>query len=129
MKKLVLLTAALISFNAIAQEHPATCSTEKTEVVDGKERTIITAVPCAPGKQKTVEQLQREEDAALKHKCGNDFRTLRIGMKVDRLEECVGATYETETVTQKGTVETWRTNFDWVNVQNGVVIGYTKRTY
>lgn len=106
-------------------EHEAACTKES---VNEKGWTTIEPVPCPPGKQKTIEQIQREEDAVLQHKCGKDYQRLRVGMKLSRLEDCVGATYETETVTEKGRIETYRTTFDWVHVKNGVVVGFTKRT-
>lgn len=126
--KLMILTAAFISCSAFAQEHDAACFKERTEVINGETRIIGETVPCAPGKQKTVEQIEREETAALKRKCGKDYMALRIGMKITRLEECLGAIYDTETVSQTGVVKTYRTTHDWVYVQNGVVTGYTKRT-
>lgn len=104
-----------------------TCIEEKEAVLEGKKWLTLESVPCKPG-QKSEEQIERDEESAQKRKCGKDYQRLRIGMKLTRLEDCVGATYETETVTEKGRVETYRTTFDWVHVKNGVVIGFTKRT-
>lgn len=128
MKKLIFLTMLIVSCGAFAAEHPALCFKERVETVNGKKSTIGEAVPCPPGKQKTVEQIQREEDSALKRKCGKDYGALRIGMSIKRLEECTGAVLLTQTVDKAGRVDTYRTNFDWVNVQNGKVISYTERT-
>lgn len=109
--------------------HLMPCTQERTEVKDGKTSLVITVVPCAPGQQKTIEQVQREEADAKKRKCGKDYMAIRIGMSIDRLEECNGAAYVTETVSKGGVVETYRTVFDWVYVQNGRVVGYTKRKF
>lgn len=71
---------------------------------------------------------EAKEEAARKRKCGKDYDTLRIGMTLDHLEQCVGAIYTTKTVGKGGVVATYRTMFDWVHVQNGRVISYTERT-
>ena len=143
MKKLVILVAALISSSAMATEMchvltksntwvtepctetPIPCAKEWT---DEKGYRHSEAAPCAPGEQKTVEQVQREDEKELKRKCGKDYMRLRIGMTIDRLEQCYGATYVTETVSKGGVIETYRTTFDWVHVKNDRVISYTRRT-
>jgi len=86
-------------------------------------------LPCDPdAPKKPWETEEEKEEAALKRQCGKDYMALRVGMKIKRLEQCLGAIYETETVTQKGTIETYRTTHNWVYVQNGVVTGFTDRT-
>lgn len=149
MKKLIILALAFISSSSLAgemcdvlttvngratwvsepcslTEHQALCYEEK---IDSRGWTSSTAVPCPPGKQKTIEQIHREEEAAQKRKCGKDYMTIRIGMSIGRLEDCHGAAYVTDTVSKDGIVETYRTMFDWVYVKNGRVIGYTKRKF
>ena len=126
MKMLIAVALILISSGSLAVEHDAACY---KETINEKGLSAFEAVPCSPGKQKTVEQIQREEEAALKRKCGKDYMVLRIGMKIERLEECYGAVYITETVTKDGAIETYRTMFDMVNVKNGKVVSYTKRRY
>lgn len=144
MKKLMILAMALLSSGALGKEMchvltkantwvdepcietPIHCAREWT---DEKGSWNSEEVPCPPGKQKTIEQVRREEEAVLKRKCGKDYMTLRIGMTIERLEDCYGASYVTETVSKGGVVETYRTIFDWVYVQNGRVTGYTKRTH
>lgn len=74
------------------------------------------------------ERKEAKEEVARKRKCGKDYNTLRIGMTLDHLEQCVGAIYMTKTVGKGGVVATYRTMFDWVHVQNGRVISYTERT-
>lgn len=74
------------------------------------------------------ERKEAKEETALKRKCGKNYHTLRIGMTLDNLEQCVGAIYITKTVSKGGVIETYRTSFDWVHVQNGRVISYTERT-
>lgn len=106
-------------------EFMASCS---KEIINEKGWTRFETIPCPPGQRKTIQQIEREEQAALKRQCGKDYMTLRVGMKIKRLEQCLGAIYETETVTAKGRIVTYRTTFDWVYVQNGIVTGYTERT-
>lgn len=125
MKNLILVLTIFSMPVLSFAEHDALCFKEKTN-----ENGWVTgeAIPCPPGKQKTVEQIQREEEAALKRKCGKDYGAIRIGMSIKRLEDCTGAVFLTRTVGKNGTVETYRTTFDWVNVQNGKIISYTERT-
>lgn len=73
-------------------------------------------------------QEDAREEAAQKRKCGKDYMTLRIGMKIERLEECYGAIYLTETTSKSGVTETYRTTFDLVQVKDGRVVSYTRRT-
>lgn len=109
-------------------ERPIPCTKEWTDEKGHWNQEII---PCPPGtKQKTFEQEQREEEAAMKRKCGKDFGQLRVGMTMDRFEECNGAaSYVTDTVGRGGVVETWRSTFYWIHVQNGRVVSYTRRTH
>lgn len=153
MKKLMILAAALISSNVLAEEmcgvlktvngqvksvmepcslheHPVSCTKEKMEIIGGKKWITFEAVPCPPGKQKTVEQIQREENAAQKRKCGKDFMALRVGMTLDRFEECHEAlAYVTETVGKNGTVETYRSTFYLIDARGGKIVSYTKRRF
>lgn len=99
----------------------------KEEVINGS--TYITDVPCPPGKRKTIEQIEREEQAAKKRKCGKDYNALRVGMKLSRIEQCYEEpAFVTETTSAGGTVETYRGTFYFIHVQDGRVVGYTRRT-
>lgn len=153
MKRLIILAIVLISSNVLAEEmcgvlktvngqvksvmepcslheHPASCTKEKTEIINGKEWITFETVPCQPGKQKTVEQIQREEEAAQKRKCGKDFMALRVGMTLDRFEECHEAlSYVTDTVSKDGKIETYRSTFYLINTKDGRIVSYTKRRY
>lgn len=73
-------------------------------------------------------QEDAREESAQKRKCGKDYMTLRIGMKIQRVEECLGAVYVTETTSKSGVTETYRTTFDLVQVKDGRVVSYTRRT-
>lgn len=107
-------------------ETPIPCAKEWT---DEKGRRHSETVPCAPGKQKTIEQEQREEDAAKKSKCGKDFMALRVGMTLDRFEECHEAlSYVTETTDKNGLIETYRSTFYIIHFAKGRVVSYTRRT-
>ena len=108
-------------------ERPIPCSREWTDEKGYQHSEVI---PCPPGtKQKTFEQVAREEDAARQKKCGKDFRALRIGMSLERFEECHEAlSYVTETVGKGGAVETYRATFYWIHAQDGRIVSYTRRT-
>lgn len=144
---LVLMSAMLISLSAYAaqesceemrkgpngvefvpipcKEHPIPCS---ETWFDGKS-THSKSVPCKPGQQKTLEQVEREEQTVQKRKCGKDFKALRVGMTVDRFEECNEAlSYVTDTVGKGGVVETYRSTFYFIHAQQGRVVSYTRRT-
>lgn len=85
--------------------------------------------PCAPGEQKTVQQVEREEEAAQKKKCGKDFGKLRVGMTLERYEECTdGVIFMTETVSKGAVVETYRSTFYYIHATNGRIVAYTRRT-
>lgn len=83
--------------------------------------------PCRVGEQKTYEQVQRDEEAVVKKKCGKDFGKLRVGMTLDRYEECTEPVdFITETVSKSGVVETYRGMFWLIQVQNGKIVSYTR---
>lgn len=98
-------------------------------LTDEKGWTRYEEIPCEPGKQKTVQQVEREEAAAQKKKCGKDYQAMRIGMTLDRYEECTdGLVYVTETVSKGGVVETWRSTFYFIHARDGRIVAYTRRT-
>ena len=81
-------------------------------------------------RKKSFDDFQRQqarEEATQKRKCGKDYMAIRIGMTIKRLDDCTGAAYINQTVTQDGVIETYRTMFKYVNVKNGKVISYTNR--
>lgn len=105
---------------------------KKQAIVDAEDQKRVADLAHQEAENKRYrEQLARDEakeEAAKKLKCGKDYNTLRIGMTLEHLKQCVGAIYTTKTVGRGGVVETYRTTFDLVHVQNGRVIGYTERT-
>lgn len=120
MKVLFIVVSALIATSAWADE-----SCEVMKKVDG--RMTFVSVPCST--MKTV-QIATEGDAAKKQKCGKDFMALRVGMTLDRFEECHEAlSYVTETVGKGGTVETYRSTFYLINANDGRIVSYTKRRF
>jgi|GEM_PF-2556722 len=153
MKRLILIsTVALIftSYGYADQEHcevmskgahglefiEVPCKTMEHKIPCAKEWTDENGSwhseerPCAPGEQKTVEQVDREESAAQKRKCGKDFRALRVGMKFSRFEQCnEEPEFITDTMTTSGLVETYRGTFYIINVKNDRIISYTRRRY
>lgn len=55
---------------------------------------------------------------------------LRIGMTLDRFEECHEAlSYVTDAVGKGGVVEIHRSTFYFIHAQNGRIVGYTRRTH
>lgn len=122
MRTLLAVMALLIGTAAEAQ---IARQCQSANLVPGK-GWVYTKEPCeddklyAPG--------YKEEIAAMKRKCGKDYEQLRVGMTLDRFEECNGATsYVTETVGKGGVVETWQSTFYWIHVQSGRIVGYTRR--
>lgn len=86
-------------------------------------------MPCDPDHKSPLDVAYEEQMAALKRKCGKDAGQLRVGMTLERFEDCNGtASFVTDTVGKGGTVETWRASFYWLHVQNGRIVGYTRRT-
>lgn len=108
-------------------ETPIPCGDETRNAYGG---TTWQARPCRPGEQKTLQQVAREEEAAQRKLCGKDFGKIRVGMSLDRFEQCTdGLAYITETVTKSGVVETYRSTFFLVHAADGKIVGFTKRTH
>lgn len=106
-------------------DRPVPCTKTTT---DAKGWQIIETVPCAPGMQKTVQQVEREELAAKRKLCGKDFQAMRIGMTLARFEECTdGLVFETETVSKGGSVEIYRSTFHFIHAKDGRIVSYTRR--
>lgn len=77
---------------------------------------------------RAVEQDRLREESAKKKACGRDFMALRVGMRLDRFEQCHEAlSYMTETVSSAGPVETYRSTFYIIHASKGVITGYTRR--
>lgn len=94
-------------------------------VVNGRQAEM----PCDPNKKKDWELVQEEEEAVQKRKCGKDFQQLRVGMSVQRFEDCYEAlSYVNDTVSGGGGVETYRSTFYFIYVKNDRIVGYTRRT-
>lgn len=81
--------------------------------------------------QKYREQMAREgaaEEEALKKKCGKDYRSLRIGMSFERVEQCFEALdLEATTKTENGVIQTYSSTFFLISFMNGQVISYTRQ--
>ena len=84
--------------------------------------------PCLPGEQKTVQQLQREEVAIQKKQCGKNYKAIRIGMSLDLFESCTdGLIFISETVTESGVVEKYRSTFYIIQAKDDRIIAYSRR--
>lgn len=123
----ILFLSIFISLGAAAAE-----SCYEAKKVDG----VLTPVkvPCDQVKragnpaQQAAMQAQAEEREARRRKCGKDFEALRIGMTLDRYEECTEALdHVTQTVTQAGTTETYRSTFYLIQARDGRIVSYTRR--
>lgn len=100
-------------------------SCEEARTVNG----ALMWLPCDPDKKSPLELEHEKEEADKKRRCGKDFMALRIGMTLDRLEQCYEEpAFVTETVGKGGRVETYRGTFYFIHVRNGRVVGYTRRT-
>lgn len=109
-----------------SMETPMPCSKEWT---DSEGSWHSEYRPCKPGEQKTVEQIDREEAAVQKKQCRKDYQALRIGMTLDRFEQCTdGLVYITDTVVKGAVVESYRSTFYFIYAKNGRIIAYTRRT-
>lgn len=107
-------------------ERPIPCTKEWTDESGSFNSTVV---PCPPGaKQKTYEQVQREEEQIKRTKCGKDYKAARVGMSASRFSDCTdGLIYVTETTTAKGVTETYRATFYYVHVRDGRIVGLTRR--
>ena len=130
----VLMSAMLLTVSAYAAQE--SCE-EMRKGPNGVEFVPIPCrehpIPCTEshrnGKWIETHEVDREEEAVQKRKCGKDFKALRVGMTVDRFEECNEAlSYVTDTVGKGGVVETYRSTFYFIHAQQGRVVSYTRRT-
>jgi hypothetical protein len=105
---------------------PYTICTEDWKV-DGYYKPM----PCDPNRKKSPSEVEYEnEQAAMKKKCGKDYQQLRVGMSLQRFDDCTegGATFVTDTMTAGGLVETYRSRFYIINVKGDRIVSYTRRT-
>lgn len=88
-------------------------------------------IECPPNaKQKTFEQVERDEEAAKEKACGKDYGELRVGMTIKRFEQCNEAvTFETETISKDGSIKLYSSTFWWIRVKSGRIVSYTRRTF
>lgn len=132
MKSLnMLVLAALVGLMSSAY---AEDSCEVMRKIDG----VLTSVkvPCSQVKRSTTPeqeaaiQSQRAHEAEQKKICGADFGKLRIGMTMDRYEQCTEAVdYVTKTVTKDGEVETYLGTFYLISARNGRIVAFTRRVH
>lgn len=129
MKLHRLIVAALLGVASYTVLSAETCEVMK------KVNGVLTGVqvPCSQVKRPTTPeqeaalQIQRDEQAARKRKCGKDFEALRIGMTLDRYEECTEAlAYVTETVSKTGVVKTYRSTFYLIHSADGKIVAYSR---
>lgn len=113
------------------KEHPIPCSREWT---DEKGTWHSVEVPCAPGKQKTREQVERDEARAyaakqkpIKDKCGADYRQPKVGMTLARAQECVAKFAMTSQINRAdGVVSTYSGRGMYLHVMGDKVIAWGK---
>lgn len=91
-------------------------------------------VPCSQVRRPTTPEQeaalnrQRTQEAEQQRKCGSDFGKLRIGMTLDRYEECTEAVdYVTERVSNAGKVEVYRGMFYYIEAREGKIVAFTRR--
>jgi hypothetical protein len=91
---------------------------------------VYKEMPCDPNKKSPSQVEYEKEQAAMKKKCGKDYQQLRVGMSLQRFEDCTdGVVFVTDTMTAGGLVETYRSSFYIINVKNDRVVSYTRRRY
>lgn len=125
----------IISFAMLAGTLGSAHSAETCEVmkkVNGVLKGV--QVPCSQlrqhmsPEQRAARDMQEEERAERQRKCGKDFEALRIGMSFERYEECTEEpSLIGEAVTKDGMIENYRGTFYLIRVQNGRIVGYTRR--
>lgn len=128
MKSAAILFLFLVtSFGASAAE-----SCYEAKKIDG----VLTPVkvPCDQVKragnpeQQAAMKTQADEREARRRKCGKDFEALRIGMTLDRYEECTEAVdHVTQTVSQSGVTEVYRSTFYLIQARDGRIVSFTRR--
>lgn len=115
----------------------AVFSAETCEVMR-KVNGVLTGVqvPCSQVKQhlspeqQAAHKMQDEERAARQRKCGKDFEALRIGMALDRYEECTEAVdYVTEKVSSAGAVEVYRGMFYYIEARDGRIVAFMRKPH
>lgn len=111
-------------------------SAETCEVMK-KVNGVLTSVqvPCSQVRRPTTPEQeaalnrQRGQEAEQQRKCGGDFGKLRIGMTLDRYEECTEAVdYVTERASSDGKVEVYRGMFYFIEARDGKIVAFTRRT-
>ena len=107
---------------------------KKQAIVDAEDRKRVAELARQEAENKRYrDQVARDEakeESAKKRKCGKDFMALRVGMALDRFEECHEAlSHVTDTVSKDGKVETYRSTFYLINAKDGRIVSYTKRRY
>lgn len=99
-----------------------------TERIDYKGGTIFQDVPCAPGQQKTMRQVEEEENAAKRKACGKDYGKLKVGMTLDRFEQCTEAlVFVTDRVDGAGVLEIYRSTFYVIESRDGRIVAFSRR--
>ena len=77
---------------------------------------------------KTPQQIEIDRIVAEKKRAGgNDYKRLYIGMKLGKLITCYGAYFEAKIADPGGIIAIYQTMYEWVQIQNGIVINYTRR--
>lgn len=115
MKTFALLIMLALSVAAHAKGGE---SCENAELVPGK-GWVYTPVKCPVDK----------DEAAKEKACGKDYGALRVGMSIQRFEQCNEAlSLESETVTSAGRTEIYLSTFYWIQARSGKIVSYTRRT-
>lgn len=113
-------------------EYQAKKAQEQAIVEEKEKKRIAEMAHQEAVNKRNREQMARDEEkeeAVKKRKCGKDYMALRVGMTLERIDQCYEEpAYVTDTVSKGSVVETYRGTFYFIYVQNGRVIGYTRRT-
>lgn len=65
------------------------------------------------------------EEEALQKQCGNDYKNLRVGMKLDRVQKCVAEFFlRGQMKTKKGVVDHYSRGGTYLYVKNGRVVAW-----
>lgn len=116
-KIVVVLCALLLATAAHAGKRIETC--EEGDIVPGK-GWVYKQVPCPVD----------ADEVAKEKACGKDYGELRVGMSVQRFEQCNEALiHETERVSEAGRIDIYRSTFYLIHARNGRITAYQRRTF
>lgn len=73
------------------------------------------------------EKMRNDKIAAMKARCGNDYKNPSIGMKIERVQECIAPVKMVSQLNRTdGVVSSYQSGSYWFNVMSGRVVAWGK---